>query len=193
MIAVTGHRPSKLGGYDERIDRSLTEFAKLLLPALRGHYGPHRLCIGMALGWDQAVAEAAADLRIPFVAAVPFPQQPSRWPPSARARWERLCKAAAEVHVLEPEYSAEGLLRRNQWMVDRCVLLNALFDGTPGGTAACVRYARLTDRPVLNVWQAWQTHAGGRTPAFEFRVDALPAPIEGGSRRGSRSMSLPGI
>ena len=31
---------------------------------------------------------------------------------------------------------------RNQWMVDNCELLIAVFDGTSGGTANCVNYAK---------------------------------------------------
>lgn len=40
---------------------------------------------------------------------------------------------------------------RNHWMVDRAHLLVAVFDGSPGGTAECVRYAEQRAVPVLRL------------------------------------------
>ena len=41
---------------------------------------PDAVISGMALGWDQAVARATADLGIPWVAAITFEGQESKWP-----------------------------------------------------------------------------------------------------------------
>ncbi len=38
---------------------------------------------------------------------------------------------------------------RNEYMVDRADLVLALWNGTPGGTGNCVRYARTRGVPVF--------------------------------------------
>jgi uncharacterized phage-like protein YoqJ len=40
------------------------------------------------------------------------------------------------------------LQKRNEWMVDHCDLLIAVWDGSEGGTANCVRYARHHERQI---------------------------------------------
>lgn len=155
FVAFTGHRPDKLGGYTQAAERRLTAFASRVLSALAEQRGPLHVISGMALGWDMAVAEAACELQIPYTAAVPFPQQPDRWPMDSKKRWRSLCDRAAAVEVLEQTYSAAGLQRRNIWMVDNANLLIALWNGSDGGTANCVRYARSVGLPVLQAWNKW--------------------------------------
>ncbi|WP_188052008.1 hypothetical protein [Azospirillum sp. Sh1] len=45
---------------------------------------------------------------------------------------------------------------RNEWMVDHSDRLLALWDGSQGGTANCVRYARGLGRPIDNLWSEWE-------------------------------------
>jgi hypothetical protein len=45
---------------------------------------------------------------------------------------------------------------RNEWMVDHCTHVAALWDGSPGGTGNCIRYVRKIGRPFDNLWQDWQ-------------------------------------
>ena len=56
-VAGTGHRPNKLGGYDDDIYQRLVTLAMTYLEETR----PKRVISGMALGWDQALAEAAVN------------------------------------------------------------------------------------------------------------------------------------
>ena len=81
-IAGTGHRPQKLGGFGETANSTLRRFARAWLEIL----APERGISGMALGWDQALAAAAVDLAIPFVAAVPFASQAVKWARSGLSR-----------------------------------------------------------------------------------------------------------
>lgn len=37
-------------------------------------------------------------------------------------------------------YSSAAMQVRNEWLADRCDALLALWDGSPGGTANCLRY-----------------------------------------------------
>jgi len=109
----------------------------------------------MALGWDQALAQAAVDMKIPFDAAVPFVGQESRWPAESAKRYRSLLSQARNVTVVcDGGYAAWKLQRRNIWMVDHCDAVLALWNGSDGGTANCVRYAD-GKRPVINVWNEW--------------------------------------
>lgn len=56
--------------------------------------------------------------------------------------------------VCSGRYAPEKMQRRNEWMVDHCTEVVALWDGTPGGTANCLRYANqpAIERPVVNLW-----------------------------------------
>lgn len=150
-VAATGHRPDKLGGY-EQINR-LTSFARQYLNAL----SPASVISGMALGWDQAVAAAALDLCIPLTAAVPFEDQESRWPDTSRRRYAELMSRAAFVHVVSPYPGTPAMQLRNRWMVDRCDLLLSLYDGSYGGTHNCLLYANRQKRQILNLWEPYSS------------------------------------
>jgi uncharacterized phage-like protein YoqJ len=45
---------------------------------------------------------------------------------------------------------------RNEWMVDSSDGVVALWNGTAGGTANCVRYAEKVGRPIDNLWPTWE-------------------------------------
>ena len=108
---------------------------------------------GMALGWDTAWAIAALRNGIPLVAAVPFAGQSDRWPVAARIRFDRILEMAQEVVVVSPGgYSGMAMQRRNMWMVDRCDALAALWSGSDGGTANCMRHAAQIGKPTINLW-----------------------------------------
>jgi len=141
IVAFTGHRPDKLGGYDlpnPTYIKVCQEIEKNL-KALK----PDKVITGMALGVDQWAANIAHKLDIPFIAAVPFKGQESRWPQKSQRIYAKLISLASEVVIVSPGgYSAEKMQIRNKWMVDNCTKLIAVWDGTTGGTGNCVEYAR---------------------------------------------------
>lgn len=108
-----------------------------------------RAISGMALGVDQWAAETCVALGIPFTAAIPFEGQESKWPWRAQRHYRELLEMAEERVVVCPgDYRPFKLQKRNEWMVDNCTLLIAVWDGSPGGTANCVRYATSIERPI---------------------------------------------
>lgn len=154
ILAATGHRPDKLGGYGRPVRLRLTRLARQYLTDLRTE--PEEVISGMALGWDQAVAAAALELGLPLVAAIPFAGQDERWSPVDRAEYRRLLQGASRVELVSPGgYSDVKFQIRNQWMVDNCHRMVALWNGTPGGTANCLRYAGEVRRTVDQVWDDW--------------------------------------
>jgi uncharacterized phage-like protein YoqJ len=103
----------------------------------------------MALGFDQILAAAARDLGIPWTAAIPFPGQHLRWPREQQDEYHRLLESASDIVIVSPSYAGPWVMQtRNEWMVDRCGLLMACWDGSSGGTANCLRYAGRIGREV---------------------------------------------
>ena len=153
VFAFTGHRPPRLGGYDQAVTDRLSLFAEQWMRV----YPPGKVISGLAQGWDMAVATAALRLNIPLIAALPFKDQDSVWPKQSRVQYRDILAQADETHVIcEGPYAIWKMHHRNRWMVDRCGLLVSLWDGIPeGGTAKCVEYARLVDRPTTNLWAEW--------------------------------------
>ena len=159
ILAATGHRPDKLGGYDRHTIFALNQFAWQTLKKIK----PDKVISGMALGWDQAVAQAAIELDIPLIAAIPFEGQGSRWPEKSQARWKELVDNAYQVQIVCPGgYAPWKMQKRNEWMVDNCEYLLALWDGSEGGTENCIEYAhkkisKINSKMMAidNVWDEW--------------------------------------
>lgn len=154
IYAGTGHRPDKLGGYTRRVDDALRELATV---ALKKHR-PTLVLSGMALGWDMALAEAALEQGIPFVACIPFEGQESRWPPISRTRYNRLRYRAHEIVIVtDGGFTAEAMKERNRYMVNNSDAMFALWNGERiGGTAHCVAYAERQGKQIVNLWDTWK-------------------------------------
>ena len=61
--------------------------------------------------------------------------------------------------VCDGGYAGWKFTRRDEWLVDACDLLLALWDGDPKtGTGHTVRYADVKGRPVRNVWVGWRLY-----------------------------------
>ncbi len=145
IVAVTGHRPHKLGGYQEPLRTPIISAVKTVLIRVEATAG----ITGMALGADQYFAEACIELGLPFIAAVPFQGQASRWPIDAQQRYYELLGCADEViYVSDPGYARWKMDARNHWVVDHCNLLLAIWNGSPGGSANTVLYANKVRRDV---------------------------------------------
>ena len=154
IYAGTGHRPDKLGGYKDDARLELEKFAERVLRTLE--VPATQIISGGAQGWDQALAFAALRLEIPFTLAMPFESQASAWPYEVQMRHRALKKAAARVVVVQPGgFAAWKMQARNVWMVNEAQAVLALWNGTSGGTANCVAYAKASGVPVMNLWERW--------------------------------------
>lgn len=151
ILAVTGHRPPKLGGYvtPNNVYSAVVSQLRSAFEIMRRDNGLERVIIGMGLGVDQWSAQICIELGIPFIAAIPFNNFESRWPWRSKAEYERLVTMAERVEVVTPtnEYRPQLLQRRNEWMVDNCDQLLAVWNGSSGGTANCVSYAVRQRKP----------------------------------------------
>lgn len=150
ILAVTGHRPDKLGGYSEEAEEQLVWFAQKMLLELK----PDRVLTGMALGWDLAIAEACHLLEIPYIAYVPFLHQEDLWSEPAKERYRFLLSNAIGDIYFGDRYAKWLFQKRNMALVDDCDDLLALWNGTEqGGTYNCIKYALVKDRDIIYCWQ----------------------------------------
>lgn len=161
-IAITGHRPNKLGNdYDltsplirqirYKILEELEEQKRILIKLNKGE--KLTLITGMALGIDTLFAQIAIEFKIPFIAAIPCRGQTMRWPiTSITKHSEIISNSLCTVHYVSDKlYTPDCMQKRNQWMVDNCDILIAVWDGTLGGTANCVKYAVEMKREIIRI------------------------------------------
>jgi uncharacterized phage-like protein YoqJ len=117
IYAGTGHR-LKVIGYKNK--DKLYRYAVSILPG----YKPTKIISGMAIGWDQALAHAAVENGIPFIAAVPFIGQEHIWPQEAKDTYHALLKQAEEVVIVcEGGFAPYKFHIRDQWMSDAMIAL----------------------------------------------------------------------
>lgn len=163
IIAGTGHRPDKLGGWDNPHGfHRLVNFAVEVLEENE----PVGVVSGMAAGWDLALAHAAMELDIHLLAAIPFEGQEKRWTRFWQQLYGEARSYATEARVLyTPDTSvypeiAKALNDRNHWMVSyvkkKGGKILALWNGTKGGTANCVRSAERAGVEVINYWRKYE-------------------------------------
>lgn len=96
--------------------------------------------------------QASINCGIPFIAAVPFKDQELNWSEKVQKYFNNLLKKAESVtYVSEEGYSAYKMQIRNEWMVNNCDLLLAVWDGTEGGTYNCIKYARGKGKEIINL------------------------------------------
>lgn len=123
LLAVVGHRPPELGGYEANdtssaVLRTLTE----LIDAKAQLHPDLTVLTGLGLGAEQLGAEAAERAGIPYVAVLPFPDQERVWPAAARQRYRRLLAGAAgavQLQNKQPESKQQAgaaLARRDGWL-----------------------------------------------------------------------------
>lgn len=158
LVAVTGHRPPELGGYDANLisDSVLRRLGEVL--AAKFAIEPDLTVLtGLGLGAEQLAAEAAIEAGIPFVAVLPFPDPQSVWPVSSQQRFEALLAQAADVIPLErnaPETkqnAGAALARRDAWLVRNAHEAIVVWNGADANLGRLVRSFRQS-LGEENVW-----------------------------------------
>lgn len=149
-VAGTGHRPDKLGGYSNKMHLSLVKIAEDALKKLK----PTEVISGMAMGWDMALAQAAINLGIPLIAAVPFKGQEKAWSEKTQRYYHKLLSKTKEIVIVsEGGFTKEKMQIRNEWMVDNCDLVLSMHNGDKfGGTFNCVSYIEKKKKPMINLY-----------------------------------------
>lgn len=161
-IAVTGHRPNKLGNAYEIKHPVNIEMGRRMRDVILqlSRYDETKensfrddevvtIISGMALGVDTIWALVALKLKKEFPhkfrleCAIPCLEQSSNWPKESRDRYEFILSKADEVtYVTNQTYTNTCMQQRNEYMVDNADFIYAVWNGTAGGTKNCIDYAR---------------------------------------------------
>ena len=152
-LCVTGHRPNKLFGYNLSHPKwvKLKEIFKELLI----QHECKEAISGMALGVDTIFALAVLELKesgndIKLHVVIPCLNQSCKWRENDQKLHQSIVDKADKVtYVSSQPYSRECMQKRNEFMVDNSDGVIAVWDGSPGGTANCVLYAKKVKKPVL--------------------------------------------
>lgn len=152
-VSFTGHRPQTVAGKEQWIMAALHVVTLRLI-----QQGTKKFISGGALGVDQWAAEVVLSHRdkfpyIQLVIARPFPSQDTMWTNDQKIAYANLCGQATNVIDICPEPCAPYKYHiRDRWMVDKCDLLVAVWNGLPkGGTASTVRFAQKVRKPILHI------------------------------------------
>jgi uncharacterized phage-like protein YoqJ len=152
VLACTGHRPQKLN-MEWNGAGPMSLWVQEKMRKILEEQKPHQVISGMALGADQIWAELAVIMNIPFIAAIPFKGQESKWSEKLQNKYRILLgKAKRVVNVSGEDYYKPSFMQdRNEWMVDRSKGIVAVWDGSTGGTFNCVMYAQAEDVQVFRI------------------------------------------
>lgn len=157
-IAITGHRPQKLYGYD-----IATPQWTLLRAAMRSFLceglavqpeGLHCLS-GMALGVDQLFALVVLELKdagypLTLSAVCPCRGLERCWKDASI--WHSIMEKADTVtYVHDGPFTPPCFEQRDQYLLAHCNVLLAAYAGIAGGTARCVSAAVSQGKPVCHL------------------------------------------
>lgn len=138
-VAFTGHRHLKYVDVEQSLIKVHSDF-------------PGAMWItGGAYGLDSHAARYALDNSIPLWLVLPFQAKIlcAKWISNdSRELLFRSVKECTKLSVISPVFSMQSYQLRNEFMVDAADILAAFFDGSPGGTANCVKYAASVGRDV---------------------------------------------
>ncbi|MGH9043088.1 MAG: ribonuclease H family protein [Acidimicrobiia bacterium] len=157
LLAVFGHRPPELGGYDDNpTARAVQDRIGEILAANQKLHPDLKVMSGLGLGAETLGAEAALAAGIALVAVQPFPDPDAIWPRASRDRYARLVGAAAHKVLLEravPDSKpkvAGSLARRDGWLAREADEALVVWDGRDPALGKLVR--SLEDRLGDDVW-----------------------------------------
>lgn len=155
-VCFTGHRPNKLGGYKASENKELLWKLHEVIVDHIENKGVSVFITGMALGVDTWAARIVIKLKekypeLHLVAAIPCKTQSDRWGVDAKAEYEWILDRCDDVYYISDEYTDTCMQDRNEYMVDNSDYIIAVWDGTKGGTANCVKYAKKRTKNITYI------------------------------------------
>ena len=163
----TGHRPSKLFGYDLSVTQyqTLAKLTYSYCDYLYTKYGVRNFISGGALGFDTVAFFAVNSLKSKYpdiqnILAIPFAGQENAWRSKVdKDRYNRMKSLADSTVLVEnlDQYKATSigakLNQRNLYMVDNSDFVIACWNGTTGGTCNCLKYAHSKSKTLFNIYK----------------------------------------
>lgn len=164
-VAVTGHRPQKLWGFnmkDPRYEELGFEMCDFISRLYNDNCGPDNemlLINGGAIGVDQIFWEESIAFRdmvgpgtVLVEAAAPCLNHSAKWPAHVKKHYEELLEQTdIKTIVTKAPYTPACMQKRNEYMVDKADAIIAVWNGKAGGTANCIEYAKKLNKKVIYI------------------------------------------
>lgn len=111
---------------------------------------------GMALGVDMICAEIVLELKktypqITLECAIPCETQAAKWNEKYRDRYFNTVIASDKETMLQTHYTADCMMKRNKYMVDKSDIVVAVWNGSKGGTANTINYAKQSEKTIKQI------------------------------------------
>lgn len=158
-LCFTGHRrvPGKSYGEWLGVDKTVMDI-------IRAAYikGFRDFICGGAIGFDTlaatAVLEVMREYNINLIMAIPFRNQPDKWPTEVQDNYHTILSQADEVVYVDEKfempnagiYASHKMFIRNKYMVNESdAMVACVSDVSTSGSAHCIRYAQSKGVPIL--------------------------------------------
>lgn len=136
-VAIFGHRPPQLGGYDPTnpVSRAVAGRMTEVLSGWAAINDDVVVLTGLGLGAEQLGAEAARVAGLDYVAVLAHPEPDRVWPAPSRARYRELVGSASSVITLDPSIPAtrqdagKAAGRRDAWLAGMADAAVVVWDG----------------------------------------------------------------
>lgn len=168
-IALTGHRPNKLDGYDinqesyHNLQADLEQYIRYMLTKYDKVVGHSGLALGGDTVWAQAIVNMKEKYpeRVRFFGEIPNRYQSILWQQDDQDRYWELRNKADHNFVYDVDFkpydnkhrAAQTMFKRNRGMVNHADIVLALIwpDEKAGGTYGTIKFAKQKDKEIVYI------------------------------------------
>lgn len=169
-IALTGHRPPKLGGYDITTNeyKELQNHLEDIIEEHLAHFDVVWCHSGLALGADTVWSKSILNMkaiypgRVKFHAEIPMMTQSNKWfKKEDKEFWQEqldncdrrsLYSYSAPNEQMDKQMAGKALKDRNIGMIDHADVVIALWDGSNSGTKHAHDYAKRSGKQIIHMY-----------------------------------------
>lgn len=158
VCCFSGYRPEKMPKDMPEGCAAFTDMLSRLRNAIQkaADNGCRHFLSGMSRGFDLWAAEMVLELQIQGLyidlwAAIAYPGMQQYWEPEWQKRYHTVLSQAARIFPVFDRYQPECYTIRDRFLVEQSSRCICFFDGTPGGTAYTVAYARRSGLQIDNL------------------------------------------
>lgn len=158
VCCFSGYRPEKMPYYMREGSAAFANMLSHLREAIQAasDSGCRHFLSGMSRGFDLWAAEIVLDMQakgypVDLWAAIAYPGMQQYWEPLWQQRYDAALSHAARIFPVSDRYQQACYITRDRFLVDQSSRCICFFDGTPGGTAYTVAYARRSGLLIHNL------------------------------------------
>jgi hypothetical protein len=120
-------------------------------------YKASRIVSTLEPGWDQALAKAALELKLPFTVALPYAGRDNSMAAGARIAYYELLSRSDEVYKISDVECPTAIFDCLCWQLDQSDMVLVLWDfNFEDDIFAAIKYGLDQRKTITNLWQDWQ-------------------------------------